>query len=409
MRANLLTFFRGIPARIEEGGARHGLAYAWWIPAICAVGTVTLAIIALVQRDALLPPRLVSLAPIVLVGAFLLEFLTCKWMPWWMTTPLLIGSVAWLMADASGVSRPIDMAPAILAFVCAQITATDGVRIGAFVTTTSIAVVATFGLDGRMLHVLEILLGLMVGAMLRWQMRALVAERAARTGDRERATLAERQRIAREIHDLVGHSLSVTLLHVTGARRALSEDGDVPDAIEALSEAERIGRQAMADIRRTVHVLATESEDAHPLPTAADVDQLVADVRTAGLRVSYRTNGDPDSLPPSAGLGIYRVAQESLANVAKHAPREQVDVRLDITGREVRLEVRNRRPTPHTPQGRDGSGITGMTSRAEQLGGRCCTGPRGDEWVVDFVVPIAPPAEPVERADPDCTVRRLLR
>ncbi|UYM07453.1 sensor histidine kinase [Solicola gregarius] len=408
MDGGILAAMKGLPARIEEGGARHGLAYAWWIPAICAGSTVMLTVISLVQRDALLPPRSVALSLVVIVGAFLLEFATQKWLPWWVMTVLVFASVAWLLADDSGISAPYDMAPAILAFLGAQITATDGVRIGSVVTALSIGLIAVVGFDGRAVHVLEILLGLMVGAMLRWQMRALVAERAARTGERERATLAERQRIAREIHDLVGHSLSVTLLHVTGARRALTEDEDIDEAVDALRDAERIGREAMTDIRRTVSVLATEPSGTQPLPAATEVRELVENVRAAGLAVSYEEHGDLASLTPAVGLGIYRVAQESLANVAKHAPSAPVRMRLDIDAHRARLHVRNPMPEPRTPLG-DGSGLAGMASRAEQLGGGCRTGPDDDHWVVEMVVPAGDAtATEVAIDDPTCIVRRVM-
>ena len=408
MDGGILALMKGIPARIEAAGAQRGLAYPWWIAGICAFGTTTLAILALVQREALFPPRAVTLSLVLVVGAFLLEFAAQKFAPWWFIAVILLGSVAWLMSDPGGVSAPLDMAPPILAFLAAEVTATDGWRVGSFVTALSIALIAIAGFDGRIVHVLEILLGLMVGAMLRWQMRALVAERAARTGERERATLAERQRIAREIHDLVGHSLSVTLLHVTGARRALTEDEDVDEAVDALRDAERIGREAMADIRRTVGVLATESTGSRPLPTATDIRDLVEDVRAAGVRVSYEEHGAPSALTSVVGLGVYRVAQESLANVAKHAPTSQVRMLLDVDGDEVRMSVRNRLPASYKQPG-DGSGLTGMASRAEQLGGHCRTGPDEGHWIVDLVVPASTPegASPTEDS-PDCVVRRML-
>lgn len=404
----LVTRLKGVPARIEEGAARQGLAYPWWIPVISALSPITLTVVALAQRDAWLSPRPVTLAVGLVVAPFAVELITERWVPWWMKTALLVGAVAWLLADAASVSPLLDMAPPVLAFLAAEVTATDGLRAGAVSTVGSILVIAAFGLDDRIIHMLEIMLGLVVGAMLRWQMRALIAERAARSGERERATLAERQRIAREVHDLVGHSLSVTLLHVTGARRALSEDDDVPEAIDALTEAERIGRQAMTDIRRTVHVLATEPEGTRPLPSAADVEALVEDVRAAGLRVDYRVSGDPDALSPAAGLGVYRIAQESLANVAKHAPSEPVDMSLDVDADRLHLHVRNRRPRPITDPSRDGTGLAGMASRAKQLGGTCEAGPDGDHWRVDLLVPTRPsPVGPEQRAH-DCRIRKVL-
>lgn len=387
MHANLVSLFRGIPARIEAGGARRGLAYPWWIPTVCAIGIVCLTIIALAQREALLTPRPVTLTLVLVIGVFVLEATTVKWAQWWVIAVLLLGSVTWLMADASNVSRPLDMAPPILAFLAAELTATDGLRIGAISTALSVGLLVAVGLDGRVLHLLEILLGLVVGCMLRWQMRALIAEREARSGERERATLAERQRIAREIHDLVGHSLSVTLLHVTGARRALTEDADVDEAVDALRDAEKIGRKAMSDIRSTVSVLASDSAGTQPLPGTNDIPDLVDGVRAAGIDIRYEAFGDPDRLARTTGLGVYRVAQESLANIAKHAPSSAVDMRLDVEPTTARLRVQNRLPHPNAPIG-DGSGLGGMIARAEQLGGTCHSGPDGDRWIVDLVVPV---------------------
>lgn len=158
----------------------------------------------------------------------------------------------------------IDPAPISLGFAVGEVTATEGGRRGLVALAAGAAVLLTFGdydSDVVPLFVGELVLGLVLGYMLRWQMRALAAEQSARHEERVRATLAERQRVAREIHDLVAHSLSVTLLHVTGVRRALEQDADIPEAIEALTDAERIERQAMADIRRTVGVLATDTSD----------------------------------------------------------------------------------------------------------------------------------------------------
>jgi signal transduction histidine kinase len=249
-------------------------------------------------------------------------------------------------------------------------------------------------------YVIEIISGFVVGYMLRWQMRALAAERGERERERERATLAERQRIAREIHDLVAHSLSVTMLHVTGAKQALIEDNDVDDAVAALSDAEQVGRQAMAEIRRTVSVLATEPSGAHPLPCAEDIDALVAQVRDAGLPVDFRSRGDLTRLSPAIGLGMYRILQESLTNVAKHAPGEKAEVNVDVGRARASLVVRNRRPGQTVDP--DGSGTSGMASRAEQIGGDFRIGPDASDplqWVVDLAVPVD---------DAHCVVKKVL-
>lgn len=386
-------------ARVEAKGALHDLAYPWWIPTFSAVGQIGFVIAAAAQRDILTSPT--ALLPIGLVVVpHLVQFLTRAWIPWWLVAVLGLAGVTWLMAGYPVVAGPVDTAAAVLAIVVAEVAATDGPKVGLGVTVASILLLVTTGrLDPVVYHLFEVLFGYVVGCMLSWQMRALAAERAARAGEHDRATLAERQRIAREIHDLVGHSLSVTLLHVTGARRALREDrdrDDIDDAVAALSDAERVGRRAMADIRRTVGMLATGREDSRPLPTATDIDQLVSDMRAAGLDVDYEATGDLISLPPAVGLGIFRVVQESLANVARHAPSTPARVRLDMTSGRARVRVANRLPvkSPHPAPSGEGSGIAGMASRAEQLGGTLHAGPEHGQWLVDMMVPTEPhPAE----------------
>jgi signal transduction histidine kinase len=243
------------------------------------------------------------------------------------------------------------------------------------------------GLIGFPVYTGAVLLGLVGGLMLRWYVRALAAERDAREAEREQAILAERQRIAREVHDVVAHSLSITLLHLTGARRALQQDRDVDEAIDALTEAERVGRAAMTDIRRTVGLLDRASSGTRSLPGLDGIAELVASTRAAGLDVRYEQNGDLAVVGASAGLGLYRIAQESLANIAKHAPDATADVRLLVGPAGTRLTVRNSLPPTMSSPVASGSGLPGMSARAEQLGAELHAGPIGAHWVVDVTVP----------------------
>src|SRR5207237_7269040 len=126
-----------------------------------------------------------------------------------------------------------------------------------------------------------------------------------------------RQRIAREIHDVVAHSLAVTMLHLTGARLALHRDPK--EAEQALLEAERLGRESLAEIRRTVGLLAPEGTGtAAPMPTAVDIPQLVREFEAAGLDVDFELTCDAHALARATGLGLYRVAQESLSKAVWH-------------------------------------------------------------------------------------------
>jgi signal transduction histidine kinase len=218
----------------------------------------------------------------------------------------------------------------------------------------------------------------------------------------EQAVVQERQRIAREIHDVIAHSLTVTMLHLTGARLALQHD--TAEAAEALLEAERLGRQSLADIRRTVGLLTpADGVDgtASPLPGAGEIRGLVAQYRGAGLDVRAKVSGDPASVSLATGLGLYRMVQEALANVAKHDPRSRTLVTIDVGPAAVRLKVRSRRAgtaqsVPQAIIADDGApsglGIKGMIERAALLGGRLTAGPNGDGWVVEAAVPLEPVA-----------------
>ncbi|WP_245604864.1 sensor histidine kinase [Mycobacterium genavense] len=204
------------------------------------------------------------------------------------------------------------------------------------------------------------------------------------------AAADERRRIAREVHDVIAHSLSVTLLHRTGARHALEHDGVDEDSVRALQRAEHLGRQAMADIRRTVGLLDAETTALTPEPAITDIPTLVEDFSRAGLDVSFGASGSLDDVSAAAGLALYRIAQESLANVAKHAPDAAVRITLTVSRNSATLSVVNELPATHrerivTP----GRGLQGMTQRIELLGGTISFGPDKDEWSVYASVPSA--------------------
>jgi signal transduction histidine kinase len=199
----------------------------------------------------------------------------------------------------------------------------------------------------------------------------------------------ERRRIAREIHDVIAHSLTVSMLHLTGARLTLEHDPSATaEAMAALAEAERAGRQSLHQVRRTVGLLAATSADDpvnEPLPGAADLEALVEDFRTAGLSVSLRWSGPRSTVSDATGLAVYRIAQESLSNAAKHAPGAPVSVEVAI-GPDVRLVVRNRM-TRVEPTTDGGLGIPGMVERASLLGGTVTAGPHPQGWTVEACLP----------------------
>jgi signal transduction histidine kinase len=275
----------------------------------------------------------------------------------------------------------------VLALIVADFTARDGWRGGlVFLAAAVVPLVAWTQQSDLMLSLLFLAVGFEGGFMVHWSARALAAERQARAEAYERATLAERDRIAREIHDLVAHSLSVTMLQVTAARRMVDAGDDPTEIVSALEDAERVGRRAMSDIRQTVSGMST-SQPRRPLPSVDDLPTLIADIRSAGQPVEFTIAGDISSLPAPVGLGLYRVAQESLANVAKHAGGATAEISLDVTAHQARLTVRNLVVVPQQGDGM-GSGLAGMRARIDQLGGRLTAGRAAGAWVVQAVVPL---------------------
>lgn len=201
----------------------------------------------------------------------------------------------------------------------------------------------------------------------------------------QQAAGEERRRIAREVHDLVGHSLTVVLLHVTGARRLVHRNPD--EAERALEDAERAGRGALADIRRTVALLREEGDARTPTPTGQDLATLIADSRAAGMDISATIDG-LENLDETTGLATYRIVQEALANAARHAPGASTEVRVDRGDNEIEIDVINGGSisSPSAPAD-PGTGLIGMQERAVALGGSVVAGPHAAGWRVRATLP----------------------
>jgi signal transduction histidine kinase len=255
---------------------------------------------------------------------------------------------------------------------------------------------------GRPFWLVGILAGVIVGLAGRRMFQLVDRLREAQEALAHQAALEERRRIAREVHDVVAHSLTVTMLHLGAARLALGADNE--EAAEALSEAERCGRRSLNDVRRTVGLLRAGNESATEtaLPHAGELEQLVERWRDAGLEVTLHVEGQLADLGPTDGLVVYRVVQEALSNVAKHAPGAVARVDVIIEGRQasVRVEDEGGGAGPRQEAAGPGLGLQGMQERVELLGGRLRAGPDGGGWVVAATIdlqddgPIGAAAEP---------------
>jgi signal transduction histidine kinase len=204
--------------------------------------------------------------------------------------------------------------------------------------------------------------------------------------------LDERARIAREIHDVLAHSLGALGIQIQAARAVLTDHRDIDRAIEVLLTAQRMASDGLAETRRAVHALRVDT-----LPLN---DELASAASTHHERyhvqVSFDTGGEAKALPPDARIALLRTAQEALVNAAKHAPGENITMRLDYGERDVRLTVFNHlishgaaadQVVASTVNG--GYGLTGMRERLLLLNGTLHAGPQDDQWAVTAELPLA--------------------
>jgi signal transduction histidine kinase len=233
--------------------------------------------------------------------------------------------------------------------------------------------------------------------------RALLARELALRNERleiERESQAatavteERRRIARELHDVVAHSVSVMVVQSGAARRVLDDEPD--RALVALTEVERSGRQALSELRRLLGLMRDGEENAavrEPQPTLAGLDDLIGRARDAGLSVELRQEGEPFPLPMGCDLAAYRVVQESLTNALQHAgdgARAKVLLRWSDDQLELDISDTGQGLTAAVPDhdGPLGQGLVGMRERVALCGGNLQAGPRpGGGFRVHATIP----------------------
>jgi signal transduction histidine kinase len=236
-------------------------------------------------------------------------------------------------------------------------------------------------------------LTVLAGLLIRHEADLVAQLRAAQAGMAQQARAEERNRIARELHDVIAHTLTVSLLHVSSARLAVEHDP--ADAARALAEAERLGRESLEEVRLTVGMLhrGEDTATAAPLPGADGVPALVQRFRSAGADVTLAVDGETGRLPATTGLAVYRILQEALTNAIKHAAGSPAVVRLSVGPDEVELTV----DSAAEPGSGTGLGVLSMRERAESLGGTCQAGPGGRGWLVRATLPLPASRRPSAR------------
>jgi signal transduction histidine kinase len=191
------------------------------------------------------------------------------------------------------------------------------------------------------------------------------------------AVSAERTRIARELHDVVAHAISVMGIQAGAARRTLAPEQEAQR--DALLDVERLGREALVEMERMLGVLRTAEDDqgVGPLPDLAKIPTLVAEARRAGLAVDLEQAGELDHLPAGLQLTVYRIVQEALTNVRKHAPARGVHVRIEHCGHELEVTVADDGDRV-LPEPTAGHGLMGMRERVALHHGTLYAGPGGE-------------------------------
>ncbi len=255
------------------------------------------------------------------------------------------------------------------------------------------------------------LVGLLLGRLVRSrrvqaeQSAALLAQTQQLLAERGRAdVLGERTRIAREVHDVLAHSLGALGIQIQAARAVLTDHKDIDRAVDILVTAQRMAADGLTETRRAVHALRMDSR-----PLDEELRQATSSYgERYDVRVTLGIGGVPRPVPPDATIALLRTAQEALVNAAKHAEGQCVAVHLDYGRHDVRLTVVNDLADGAAALAEAGAinggsgtiaggyGLTGMQERLRLLNGTLVAGPRGGQWVVTAELPLAPAPQPQE-------------
>jgi signal transduction histidine kinase len=239
-------------------------------------------------------------------------------------------------------------------------------------------------------------LGWLVGFALRERTtQAEAAEARASQAEREREAAAriavaeERARIARELHDIVAHAVSVMVLQVGAVRHRLPDE--LADDRDALRDVERTGRAALTEMRRLLGAMRSDREELEltPQPGLGSLEPLLDEIRRAGLAVELRVEGNPVPLPNAIDLSAYRIVQEGLTNALKHANANHADVLVCYRHDELQIDVRDDGHGPSTSDGL-GHGLVGIRERVKLYGGQMNAGAaNGRGFILSTRLPLA--------------------
>ncbi|GAA2729427.1 sensor histidine kinase [Actinocorallia aurantiaca] len=396
MTPDLSALLRGLRSDLSPGAGtpllpRHGRVRTAWLPhMLVAVLAVMLAGVSwhtLIEDFGV--PNQVAAAVGVMQASSLLFALYWPMSGWWLSLGML--------AVAAIVAEPVDgslwpgpnLATHLCVLALVALAVQPRVLAEMWVLTQLSGLVLALFLPERDVPAGVVAMGLFSGAVLLTvgalraraeALRRLAAE--VRTSDEERirrARLEERARIARELHDVVAHHMSVIAIQAEAAPHRVDEPP--PELARAFGTIRQNAVEAMTELHRILKVLRGDEagETDSPQPTLGLLDELLSGVRGAGLQVTVKVVGQRRSLPSGVELSAYRIIQESLSNVLRHAPDAPAEVVLDYKRECFDLRVRNGPSSvPPTPAERPGHGLLGMRERAGMLGGEFTAGTEPD-------------------------------
>jgi signal transduction histidine kinase len=300
-----------------------------------------------------------------------------------------------VLAQRSGELEPLMFEVSLLAFVVGRWSRSLAMAVALGLLAAVSPVVVSVIQDPSELSVGIWILGVAfpwaVGIAVARQAQLAAQLDASRRELAQQALLSERRRIARDVHDFVGHGLAAVMLQVTSARHVLRRDPAAAE--EALRSAEEVGRRSMQELRRTVALLRSDDDATAtaPLPSVKEIPALVEQARIGGLAVELRTEGDLSRISPGVGVALYRIAQEALANAARHAPRARTLLALRLEDGRVWLVAESSGPldaATDPDRERPRYGLIGMQERATAIGGEFAAGPTPDGWRVSCRLPL---------------------
>lgn len=364
---------------------------AWWQALPAALALITLAIYRGPFRIGG-HPATYAVTGLVLIGSALLMLLPSRRSMMGLPTLIVLAIVGGLLSAVIPQSWTIVL-PYLAAFIATRryefrIAVIVIITAGFAVTFSQLG--AHHSLPGAIASV-AILVALSMSAVVRKARGerleqielALAREQAARQEHERAAALAERARIAREVHDVLAHSLSALSLNLQGAQLMLANEDASEQVQEQIRRAQRLVVEGLAETRRAVAALRED-----PVPAARAIADLVTSARLeTGTEAEFTVEGTPRELPAPAEDALFRTAQEALSNARKHAAGAPVCVKLSYGDDATELTVtdhQGHRPADVTD---GGYGLTGMRERAELIGGELDTGPTDDGWRVRLVVP----------------------